>query len=414
VETIPDRVEPSPDPAGIARFDEPRPARRLATRSTFKLEDLRWVVLVYLATRFLLLVVALVDGAVRHHNLTHELANWDGLWYRELANKGYPAHADHGQTTLGFFPLYPIVIWLVAHSFGWLTTHGSIWSITVAGVVVSGCGGLVAAILVYRLATGWWGKQSARRATALFCLFPGSVVFSMVYAEGLLIPLAAGCIYALERRRWVLAGVLAGLATAVQPDALVLVPVCAVSALLELRRSGWRDRGARRSLLAPLLSLTGVSAVALFLWAWAGTPFATFQAQHRYWGEKTDALALWHLGKRLAREISFTHFNHPTINLNLVVGLLGAVVLVVMLGFLFRARRQVSVEAIVWTLGIAFLAVTSEFTPPNPRLLFTAFPALLAVGHYVKGRAFSVLLWANGALLVGLSFLTFVGITLRP
>ena len=414
METIPDRVEPSPDPAGIARLQAPRPARRVAARSAFTLEDLRWVVLVYLGTRFLLVLVALVDGAVRHHNFTHELANWDGLWYRELANKGYPTHAYQAQTTLGFFPLYPIVIWFVAHSFGWLTTHGSIWSITVAGVVVSGLGGLVAAILVYRLASGWWDKPSARRATALFCLFPGSVVFSMVYAEGLLIPLAAGCIYALERRRWVLAGVLAGFATAVQPDALVLVPVCAASALLELRRSGWRDRGARRSLLAPLLSLTGVTAVALFLWAWAGTPFATFRAQHRGWGEKTDALALWHLVKRLARQISFTHFNHPTINLNLVVGLLGAVVLVVMLGFLFRARRQVSVEAIVWTLGIAFLAVTSEFTPPNPRLLLTAFPALLAVGHYVKGRAFSVLLWANGALLVGLSFLTFVGITLRP
>jgi len=414
VETIPDRVEPSPDPAGIATVVAPRPARRAAARSAFKLEDLRWVVLVYLGTRFLLLVVALVDGAVRHHNLTHELANWDGLWYRELANKGYPTHAYQPQTTLGFFPLYPIVIWFVAHSFGWLTTHGSIWSITVAGVVVSGLGGLVAAILVYRLATGWWDKATARRATALFCLFPGSVVFSMVYAEGLLIPLAAGCIYALERRRWVLAGVLAGFATAVQPDALVLVPVCAVSALLELRRSGWRDRGARRSLLAPLLSLTGVTAVALFLWAWTGTPFATFQAQHHGWGEKTDALALWHLVKRLKREISFTHFNHPTINLNLVVGLLGAVVLVVVLAFLFRARRQVSVEAIVWTLGIAFLAVTSEFTPPNPRLLLTAFPALLAVGHYVRGRAFSLLLWANGALLVGLSFLTFVGITLRP
>ena len=414
METIPDRVEPSPDPAGIATVVAPRPARRAAARSAFKLEDLRWVVLVYLGTRFLLLVVALVDGAVRHHNLTHELANWDGLWYRELANKGYPTHAYQPQTTLGFFPLYPIVIWFVAHSFGWLTTHGSIWSITVAGVVVSGLGGLVAAILVYRLATGWWDKATARRATALFCLFPGSVVFSMVYAEGLLIPLAAGCIYALERRRWVLAGVLAGFATAVQPDALVLVPVCAVSALLELRRSGWRDRGARRSLLAPLLSLTGVTAVALFLWAWTGTPFATFQAQHHGWGEKTDALALWHLVKRLKREISFTHFNHPTINLNLVVGLLGAVVLVVVLAFLFRARRQVSVEAIVWTLGIAFLAVTSEFTPPNPRLLLTAFPALLAVGHYVRGRAFSLLLWANGALLVGLSFLTFVGITLRP
>jgi len=372
------------------------------------------VVLVYLGTRGLLLIVAIVEGAVRHHNFTHELANWDGLWYRELANKGYPTYPAHAQTTLGFFPLYPIVIWLVAHSFSWLTTHGSIWSLTVAGIVVSGIGGLIATVLVYRLATGWWGRQSARRATAFFCLFPGAVVFSMAYAEGLLIPLAAGCILALERRRWLLAGVLAGFATAVQPDALVIVPVCAVAAVLELHRRGWRDPIARRSLLAPLLSVTGVSAVAVFLWAWTGTPLATFEAQHHGWGEKTDALALWHLAKRLAHEVSFKHFNHPTINLNLVIGLVGVFVLVEMLVLLFRARRQISVEAIVWTLGIAFLSVTSEFTPPNPRLLFTAFPAVLAIGHYVTGQRYVVLLWVTGALLVVLSWFTFVGITLRP
>ena len=53
-----------------------------------------------------------------------------------------------------------------------------------------------------------------------------------------MLPLAAGCILALQRRRWVLAGVLAGIATATEPEALVLVLVCAVSAALELRRSG--------------------------------------------------------------------------------------------------------------------------------------------------------------------------------
>jgi Gpi18-like mannosyltransferase len=376
--------------------------------------ELRWVALVYLGTRVLLLAVAIVEGALGHHNVTHELANWDGLWYRALAHKGYPTHRSDAQTTLGFFPLYPLVMWVVAHPFSWLTTHGAIWSLTVAGMVVSVAGGLIATVIIYRLAKGWWGQQSARRATAFFCLFPGSVVFSMVYGEGLLIPLAAGCILALQRRRWLLAGVLAGFATAVQPDAVAIVPVCVVAAVLELHRHGWRDLEARRSLFAPVLSVTGLAAVALFLWAWTGTPFATLHAQHHAWGEKTDPLALWNLAHRLAHEISFQHFNHPTINLNLVLGLAGAIVLIGMLVLVFKTRRQISVEAIVWTLGIALLAVTSEYTPPNPRLIITAFPAVLVVGHYVRGRAFSVLLWVSGALLVAMSAVTFVGVALRP
>lgn len=379
-----------------------------------ELQRLRWVGLVYLGTRVLLLLVAFLDSVLRHHSLSNELAHWDGRWYGGLANHGYPGHVSHLQSTLGFFPLYPMVIWLVSHVFFWWSAHNPVLAITVAGVVVSGIGGLVATVLVQRLAAGWWGELTGRRAAALFCLFPGSVVFSMVYAEGLGIPLAVACILALQHRRWLLAGVLAGFATACEPEALVLVVVCFTSALLELRRSGWRAVQARRSLLAPLLSLAGVAAFALYLWARTGTPFAYMLAQRYGWGSKTGPFALVHLMERLADEISFSHFNHPTINLNLVVGLVGAILLIGLLVLLFRTRRSISVEAIVWTLGIGLLAITTENTPPNPRLLITAFPAVLVIARYVKGRTYCWLVWVTGALLAGMSVLTFVGPTLRP
>ena len=360
-----------------------------------------------------------MNGALRHHAVLSELANWDGMWYRSVANfggahGGYPTHVLHVQSNLGFFPLYPLVVWVVSQPVRALTGHGAIYSVTLGGVFVSTVGGLVAAVLVQRLASGWWGEQTGRRATALFCLFPGSVVFSMVYAEGLTIPLAAGCILALQRRRWLLAGALAALATATEPEAIVLILVCVVSAALELRRRGWRDRDARRSLLAPLLSPLGLIAVGAFFWAWTGTPFANWIAQHYGWKEKTDALALVHLTTRLAHQISFTHFNHPTINLNLAIGVLGAIFLVVVLALLVRARRTVSIEALVWTLGIGLITVTAEYTPPNPRLLITAFPAVIVLAYYVRRRGFPWLLAVNGALLAGLSALTFVGVTLRP
>jgi hypothetical protein len=385
----------------------------------------RWrlAILVYLGSRVLLLLVAILDGTLRHHALLNELANWDGLWYRWLANMGYPHHVvhcclgngeTHAQSTLGFFPLYPLVIWTVARPVMLVTGHSAIYSITLAGVVVSTIGGLVCTVLVQELARGWWGESAGRRAAVLFCLFPGSVVFSMVYAEGIALPLAAGCILALQRRRWTLAGVLAGLATATTAQSLVLIPVCAISAGLELRRRGWGDRAARRSLLAPLLSLTGVVAVGAFLWAWAGTPFAISQSQRIGWREKTDPLALIHLFNRLANQISFSHFNHPTINLNLVVGLAGAILLLVLLVLMWRVRRTISVEAIAWTLGISVLGVTSEYVPPNPRMLITVFPAVIVLAYYLKGKAFGVLAGVNAALLAGLSYLTFVGITLRP
>lgn len=419
MESASEHAEPlpaAPAPVASPRLRPAEAARRLLERAWARapsaVRDARLVILVYLGSRALLLLVTIVDGALRHHS-GPELANWDGDWYRALANRGYPDHVVHGYSTLGFFPGYPLVIWVLARPLVPIM-HSSISAITAAGVVVSGVGGLVAAVLVQRLATGWWGPRTGVRAAVLFCLFPGSVVFSMVYAEGIMLPLAAGCILALQQRRWLLAGVLAGIATATEPEALVLVLVCAVSAARELRRRGLNDRHARRSLLAPALSLTGVAAVGAFLWAWTGTPFASMIAQRDAWHERTDPLALIHLARSLGRAVSFSHFNDPTINLNLVVGAAGAILLIVLLVLLLRCRREVSVEALTWTLGISFLMVTSEYTWPNPRLLITAFPAVVVLARYVQGRGFTWLLWLNGVLLVGMSWLTFIGTTLRP
>jgi hypothetical protein len=381
--------------------------------SSLVLDRFRLAILTYLGTRVLLVVLGLVEGALRHHSLTSEMANWDGGWYRALATDGYQHHVSHGQTTTGFFPLYPMVMWLLSRPL-LLVTHSGVDAAIVAGFGISIVGGLAATVLVQVLAAEWWGEAAGRRAALLFCVFPGSVVFSMVYAEGLMIPLAAGCILALQRRRWLLAGALAAIATATEPEAAVLVIVCAVSAGLELRRRGWRARCARRALLAPLLAPLGLVGVIAFLWEWTGTPLAYWIAQHDGWDERFDPLALPHLAIRLAGQIHLSHFNHPTINMNWTVGLIGAAILAVLLALMFRIRRTIPPEAWVWTLGISFIALTSEWVPPNPRLLITAFPALIVPAYYLTRAGFHRLLAVNGILLVTMSAITFVGVTLRP
>jgi len=404
----------------VPSLEEPLAARtrsrarpRLAALSVTR-QDVLFLTAIYVATRGLLLLAAYLQSSFGHHDFLHELANWDGLWYREVANHGYLDHVSYAQTTLGFFPLFPLAIWLLEPIIMVATGQDGIWAASVAGAAISMIGGGVATYFIYRLATGWWGRETARKATALFIIFPGSVVFSMVYSEGLLLPLAAACLFALERRRWLLAGVLAGFATAVQPTGLALIPVCAISALLELRRQGWKLSTLRRVIVAPILSLFGIAAFAIFLWFWTGTPLANYEAQHHGWNEKTDPLAIVHLITTLISEVSFDHFNKPTINLNLVVGLIGAFLLIWTLILLVRERHRVSVEAMIWTAGISFLALTSEYVPPNPRLLITAFPAVMVVARYVHGRAWSLVLWGNGILLIVLSVCTFWGTTLRP
>jgi hypothetical protein len=366
-------------------------------------ERLRFPFVVYISSRLLYVVLALVVGAAQNWSLKRELSNWDGAWYRRLAGLGYPDHVLHTQSTQGFFPLYPMLMWLVQHAL--------ICSIFLAGVLIAGVGGFIATVLIQRLSAGWWGEEASRRAVLFFCFFPGSVVFSMVYSEGVLLPLAAGCLLALERRRWLLAGVLAAFATAVGPTALAIVLACAVAALIEIRRRGWK---ARRALIAPLLAPLGIIAFGAFLWVWTGTPFASYYAQHHEWSEKTNPLALVTLVLRLFNDSYFTH-TFVYINLNYIAGLIGAIFLFYGLYLLVKTRPRIPAPALVWTVAIAFLAVTSENVPPNPRMLITAFPLVLVVAYHVKAkRAFNRLMAANIVLLILATTGTFISTALRP
>jgi hypothetical protein len=173
------------------------------------------------------------------------------------------------------------------------------------------------------------------------------------------------------------------------------------------------DRGARRSLLAPLLSVVGIGAFAVFLWVWTRTPLATLEAQHYGWGEKVDQLALAHQGKLLAHELSHASLAHLSINLAPVAALLGTVVLLVGLALLLRQPRLVSLEAMTLTLCIALLAVVSENVPPNPRILITAFPVVV-FAHQYQRRGYAWLFGATTLLLLLTSALTYGGRTLTP
>jgi hypothetical protein len=220
----------------------------------------------------------------------------------------------------------------------------------------------------------------------------------------------------LGRKRWLLAGVLAGCATAVQPVAVALIVACAVAALQEWRRSGWQPGVLRRAIVAPILSVTGLAAFAIFLWLWTGTPLANYQAQHHGWSERTNPFALIHLCKTLWLEITHQvpHLPHAPVNLNLIVGLVGAIFLVPMWVMLYRQRRRIPGPVFAWTAAVTFLAVTSQYVPPNPRMVITAFPALMVAAVYVRGKWWASLLWCNAVVLVVLSLFTFYGLTLRP
>jgi hypothetical protein len=374
---------------------------------------------VYLASRALLLALAVGITTLRHEQLAQALSAFDGAWYLRTVAHWYPHRVLRTQSTLGFMPLYPLVIWLVAKLL--------LVSALVAALVVSSLGGLVATFLVWRLAERWWGPETAVKAVLVFCLFPGSVVFSMVYAEGILVPLAAGCLLALATRRWVLAGLLASLAATVEPVGLVMIPVCLFAAWRELTGPASRERedpeparpGTRRALVAPVLSVTGIAGYAAFLWAWTGTPLATYLAQADGWHQRGTPFtlighALVVFVHQLTHYARLHHLPHlGALNLNLVNGLLGAIFMILALWLLARYRRTLTPGTGIWAGGIALLTFWSIRTPPNARMLMAAFPAVLIWARHLARRHFVWFMAGEALLFLAMSAATFA-LLMRP
>ncbi len=416
----------------------------------------RYTVYMYLASRVLYLVIAALSMAVVHifaahtglagaHNwegdplgqstLGTEMSNWDGKWYLLTTQTWYYHHVVRlpgAYTTLGFMPGYPLLMWVLAHVIGYFG----------AGLLISMVGGAVATILVSQLAEEWWGPERARRAITFWCFFPGTIVFSMIYSEGLTVALVAGAIILMQRRQWLLAGVCAGFATSVAPTALAAVPMCAVAALLEIYRSGsrglqaprsllelrarpliaiarrgLRDREGRRSLLAPILAPAGAIGFGIYLWIWTGSPLSDYTAQRIEWSESTTLLAVPRVALQFIRQLYVAGVgSHGPggVDLNDALALLGTAFLLCAFKLLWDHRARVPLTAWVWTVCVSALALTSAKTPPNPRLLVLAFPLVLVVGAGLGRTGYRRAMWWSVFATVVLSPITYVGMWLRP
>ncbi len=264
----------------------------------------------------------------------------------------------------------------------------------------------------------------------------------MVYTEALTIALVSTAMLLLARRRWLWAGVCCGFATAIAPVALASIVMCAVAAVIEIwqrggggrsaaavlrdRRSGavtaivrrgLADRLGLESLIAPILSTVGVIAFAVFLWFWTGSPTTDYTAQHVAWSESTTPLAIPRVFGSLIHQmyISGVGSHGPGgIDLNGIAGLVGTVFLLWGLWLMWRNRARIPVIVWVWTVVVALLALTSSGTPPNPRMLVVAFPAVIAAGAASTGRVYRRVVWCGLLVTLVMTPLTYVGIWMRP
>ena len=201
-------------------------------------------------------------------------AAWDSGWYWQIARGGY-FYDPAGQSSIAFFPLYPLLMRLLAWPFG--GTDRAIW---IAGIVLSLTSFAVALVVLHRLADGvLGGREPARRTVLYVAVFPFAFFFTQVYTEGLFLLVSVSAVTAAVRGRWFWAGLFGGLTALTRPNGiLILVPL----ALLALT-----GRPALRTLVLRGVALLQVplafSLFCAFVQRLSGDPLGWLHAQ-QHWG----------------------------------------------------------------------------------------------------------------------------------
>jgi Mannosyltransferase (PIG-V) len=322
------------------------------------------------------------------------LGSWDGSWYLLIAGHGYfppPAQFPIAPgSAFGFFPVWPLLLRGVSDLSG-LTP-------IVVGVVLALVFGAAASVALWHLVCHLCDQSVADRAVVLWVFFPGAVVLSMVYSEGLAILLCAVSLLALLKHRWLVAGCAAGVATGVHPEALVLVACCLWAAVAAVRsdRDWW-------ALVAPVLSLAGVVAYFLYLWNATGDLLAWYHVERDQWG----GTGFYHDTVFVVRESVV----HPH-DLEALVPALG--LLFALFGLYLMVRWRPPVIIWIYTVGILLSAFDSNMVGARPRVLLTAFPLIVAVARWVRPAAFGAVAAVSGFLLATMTFLLFSVVLVAP
>ncbi len=343
---------------------------------------------IYVMSRAVVFITLAITSLFTNTAIPQEIDRWDSRWFIRAALNGYPRQLPevHGHTagnTIAFFPLFPFLIRWVAHPTG--------LSLLSAGIGITIVTGFTSVVAVWAMVRHFAGQQKADRATLLVALFPGSLALTLVYSEGLVLTFVAFGLLALMKRQWVLAGVLGMLATATSPIALAFefsCLWCAYSAVAKER--DWR------SLAAPILTPLGFIGYQLWLWHHTGSLLAWRLTEKGGWNSYPSL--------RYPVSVIVTFVRDPVANT--VTGIILSMgIAAVVIGVVAAVKTRMPAPLLIYGVLAAFMAAISAQVGLRPRFIFLAFPLIVAVGIWLKGRSYWAVLGASSLLLIGMTVL---------
>lgn len=340
-------------------------------------------VLAFYGVHIVLTLLMLVITFYHHKHFSGALTEWDGHWYKQIAQHGYAQQLTYlpngqlGYSNLAFFPLFPATMWVLTLGTG----HG----IAYAGILVSWICAGIAAAGIFALLNRYVSKYTALMAVVLWGVIPPAYIESMAYTETMFTALTVWALYALVQKRWLTSAFLVFLAGLTHSTVVILVGVVGLAALVEIyrrRRDGLRELW--RPIAAIVIAPAGFALFLAYLWQRTGLWNAWFKAEaggswkaNFDFGDQTVSTLVRQF---LWRDAGSMHF---------VPYLLATVVIVpaILCNVSLLRRRLVSWELLLWTtLSVIFTMGSAGVYSSKPRFLLPIFPLLIPLAQEVAKR----------------------------
>jgi Gpi18-like mannosyltransferase len=297
---------------------------------------------------------------------------FDAGWYRDIAENGYYYRGNREQSSVAFFPTYPLTMRALHAAFG---GNMVAWGIPITFVC-----GLVSAILFHRWAARRFGRRPAAVGAALLCLWPyGFYLYGAVYADAMFLAFVLMAFTFVNAGHTLLAGLAGAVATATRPMGLaVLVGLIAIVWEKD-RQSNLRPFRQRRDWWV-VLAAGGFGAYATYLWVKFGNPLAFAVAEGAPGWDQNSSPRTWLKFEYFERIVEFRSRGllYP---LNLTAQLLLVVLLLVAV---IKARAKLGLGYTLYAISVlAIPLVGSKDFQGLGRYSLSAFPAFGALGFYV-------------------------------
>ncbi len=342
-----------------------------------------WVLTRIVFLLLTLLVPTLLTKGGRLLSIKGALNQWvtlDAGYYISIAQNGYGV-AWH----TNFWPFYPLLGHLLGPVFG--------GNYEVALLVVSNLAFFGALVALRYLAEREIGPDVAYRSALYLAVFPTAFFTFAPYTESLFLCLSITAFVFIRHHKWLLAGLMGGLAAATRSTGLLLLVPFAVEFYLAWRAgiSRWYQA------LASLLILAGVGAYCLYLALTFHDPLAFSHVKSADW-RQTFTLP-WQIPGEMFGGITQLGSSgslravHFVLNLAITLFFISLVVVIWRkLPFTYTAY------SLVFFLYL-FMFTTSDPTlivSSNGRYMLMLFPAFMVLGEWGARK------WFHSALLIGM------------